>query len=292
MEIENIISFLNSINLRLYKHASNYRTKYYSFSSLSTEKKIALNRMFNEYYEYIETNFSLIGFSEEIILQRVALLNNYYNFINQNNFDNIFSSQGKFRSTILEEFMYILFRDLISEKLVGIDNVEEKINIGGQRAYTNLYFSGTNFLNFVENPEIGIHQKDQDFAIYRPVKITVENNAPLHANLPVVAIENKTYIDKTMLDGSISTAEKIKSGNPYCLFLIVCENYDVSLTIDPKYSKIDQIYVLRKSKRNSPNYNQPIFPEIVLDLFNEVKNHLERNWSDVENKLLNTGKII
>lgn len=292
MEIDNINSFLNSIDLKLYKHASNYRTKYNGFSSLNSEKKNALNRMFDVYYEYIQENISKIGYSEETISRRVELLNYYYNFLSQNNFDNIFPSQGKFRSTILEEFMFILFRDLISEKIRNIENIHDKIKIGGQRAYTNLFFSGTNFLNFIENPEIGIHQKDQDFAIYRPVKITVENNAPLFANLPVVAIENKTYIDKTMLDGSISTAEKIKSGNPYCLFMIVCENYDVSLSIDPKYSKIDQIYVLRKSKRNSPNYNQSIFPEIVLDLFNEVKNHLERNWSDVENKLLNTGKII
>lgn len=292
MEIKTAKEFLRSIDLKLYKHASNYKTKINGFSSLTRDKQNALGKMFEEYYMYIQKNISLNGYSKEVIFERVSLLNNYYNFINQNNFDNVFSSQGKFRSTILEEFMYILFRDLIVEKLSAIEDVNKKIKIGGQRAYTNLYFSGSNFLNFVENPEIGIHQKDQDFAIYRPVKITVENNLPLNANLPVVAIENKTYIDKTMLDGSISTAEKIKAGNPYCLFLIVCENYDVSLTIDPKYSKIDQIYVLRKAKRNAPNYNQPIFPEIVVDLFDEVNNHLSRDWSNVENKLLTSGKII
>ena len=213
MEIKTAKEFLRSIDLKLYKHASNYKTKINGFSSLTRDKQNALGKMFEEYYMYIQKNISLNGYSKEVIFERVSLQNNFYN---------VFSSQGKFRSTILEEFMYILFRDLIVEKLSAIEDVNKKIKIGGQRAYTNLYFSGSNFLNFVENPEIGIHQKDQDFAIYRPVKITVENNLPLNANLPVVAIENKTYIDKTMLDGSISTAEKIKAGNPYCLFLIVC----------------------------------------------------------------------
>ena len=47
----------------------------------------------------------------------------------------------------------------------------------------------------------------------------------------------------------MSTAEKIKTGNPYALFITVSENYDVDLSVDPAYSRIDQIYVWRKCKR-------------------------------------------
>jgi len=43
-----------------------------------------------------------------------------------------------------------------------------------------------------------------------------------------------------MLDGSIVTAEKIKNDNPYCLFLVVTECYDVSLDVDPAYSRINR----------------------------------------------------
>ncbi len=75
-----------------------------------------------------------------------------------------------------------------------------------------------------------------------------------------------------MLDGSIATASKIKSGNPYCLFFIVCETYEVGKQVDPQYTDIDQIYSLRKSdKRGS---RDPFQAEIILDLFNKVKNHL------------------
>ena len=103
-------------------------------------------------------------------------------------------------------------------------------------------------------------------------------------NVPVVSIECKTYIDKTMLEGSIATAEKIKSGNPYCLFLVVTEWYDVSYEVDPAYSRIDQIYVLRKQKRKA-NKNNPINYTVVNDL-------LERDWSNIEQKLTETGKIL
>jgi hypothetical protein len=50
-----------------------------------------------------------------------------------------------------------------------------------------------------------------------------------------------------MYEGFVSTAEKIKRGNPYCIFLIVTETYQVSLDVDPKYSLIDQIYVFASS---------------------------------------------
>jgi hypothetical protein len=95
-----------------------------------------------------------------------------------------------------------------------------------------------------------------------------------------------------MLEGSIATAEKVKSGNPYSLFFIVTENYDVDLKVDPIYSKIDQIYVLRKSKRAKNQPMQPIYSDVLVDLVSEVRIHLTRNWSDVSAKLSNTGKIL
>ena len=44
-------------------------------------------------------------------------------------------------------------------------------------------------------------------------------------------------------------------GNPYALFFIVTENYDVSLDVDPAYSRIDQVFVLRKCTRKSMDAN-------------------------------------
>ncbi len=296
MITKKIQEYLNGLDNKLYKHASNILAKHNNWNKLSEKQQEALPIITKEYYEFSFKNKKLIGYSDKIITQRVELLNNYYDFIAKNNYDNVFTSQGKFRPTIIEEFMYILFRDLIDEKKQEFED-EENLKIGSSRAYTNLFFSGTNFKNFVEIPQIGINQKDQDFAIFRPIDIKIGNSEVVNTNLPIVAIENKTYIDKTMLDGSIATAEKIKSGNPYSLYFIVTETYDVDLTIDPVYSKIDQIYILRKSKpkkiKNKTQYNvKPIHSDVLIDLVNEVKEHLGRDWSNVENKMKKEGKII
>ena len=290
MNNEEIIKYILTLDLSVYKHGSNIIAKYNNWDKLSLTQKKAFPLIVEKYYTFLSENEKLIGYSDKIIGKRTKLLNDYYDFININNYDNVFTSQGKFRPTILEEFMYILFQDLIVETKAKINNGNNDLKIGSSTAYTNLFFSGSNFENFVISPSIGINQKDQDFAIYRPIDITIGASNSIKTNLPIVAIENKTYIDKTMLEGSIATADKIKSGNPYSLYFIVTENYDVDLKIDPAYSKINQIYVLRKSKRKG--ILQPIFSDVLIDLVNFVKNHLTRNWSDVAKKMSDSGKII
>ena len=108
----------------------------------------------------------------------------------------------------------------------------------------------------MKEPNVEINVKDQDFAIYRKVELSIDGKGK-EIKVPIVAVENKTYLDKTMLEGVIATAEKLKSWNPYTRFVVVSENYDVDLKVDPVYSRIDQIYVLRKSKRKE--YFSPIF---------------------------------
>ncbi|HHS97110.1 MAG TPA: Bpu10I family restriction endonuclease [Chloroflexi bacterium] len=158
------------------------------------------------------------------------------------------------------------------------------------RAYSNLFFAPRSLQEFIHTPRMRINEKDQDFAIYRSVRVRADGEEKL-IKVPVVSIECKTYIDKTMLEGSIATAEKIKMGNPYCLFVVVTEWYDVSYEVDPKYSRIDQIYVLRRSKRREES-SQPIDPDVVLDLFGFVHEHLTRDWSSIEEKMRREGKIL
>jgi hypothetical protein len=171
-------------------------------------------------------------------------------------------------------------------KLPAIKN--NQFNLGPIKAYSNLFFAPKNLDSFNKQSGLTINEKDQDFAISKEILIKIDNEEK-KINIPIVSIENKTFLDKTMLDGSIATASKIKSGNPYCLFFIVCETYEVGKQVDPQYTDIDQIYSLRKSdKRGS---RDPFQAEIVLDLFNKVKNHLDSDWSNVSENI-KSGKII
>lgn len=249
-----------------------------------------LQEIKDKYLEWKHENMSLIGTTRADIKSRVRLLNEYKTFINQPRFKKEagnrhgFSSQSQLHSSVLEEFMFYLFKDI--KKLAN-----KHINWGRTKAYTNLYFAPPGIDKLEESSNIVINVKDQDFSISKEIilKSRVSNNENWQESaiyVPIVSIECKTYLDKTMYEGSVSTAEKIKRGNPYCIFLIVTETYEVGLDVDPKYSLIDQIYVLRKDDGRNP-----ICDDIVCDLFEFVESHINSDWYDIRNKI-KRGKMI
>lgn len=255
-----------------------------------TENIDLLKQIQINYLKWKEDNLKITGTTREDIRMKVELLNNYKSFINNpiykkeagNNFG--FTSQSQLHSSVIEEFMYYLFKDM--EKLEN-----KNMSWGRTHAYTNLYFAPPSIDAFEEGSNIVINVKDQDFSISKEVilKSRVSNNENWQQNtiyVPIVSIECKTYLDKTMYEGSVSTADKIKKGNPYCIFLIVTETYQVSLDVDPKYSSIDQIYVLRKD-----NIKNPVYEDVVWDLFEFVNSHINSNWYNVRERI-KTGKMI
>ena len=265
-------------------HASNILKKYGDGQKISQLIQVA-----DKYATYLEENLKLVGFTDTIIRKRVHLLNDYYNFIHNNNLDNLYTSQGKFRPTILEEFLYLLFKDFVKQYQTKL-NAQEQLESGSVKAYSNLYFKAKSLDEFITNPDMAVNEKEQDFAIYRKFVLTVNGNKTVNLHVPALAIEAKTFIDKTMLDGIIATAEKVKSGNPYSMFVSVTETYDVAFGVDPAYSRIDQIYVLRKTTRKAAWAD--IDADVVLRMFHEIKAHLERPWSDIETRIKEDGVII
>ena len=269
-------------------HASNIITKLKK-GNLTPKQKVALNDIVVEYAKYLKEIVQIKINSDKDIEKSVKLLNKYYNFLHKNKYDNTFSAQGKFRPTILEEFLYFLFRDIVHAKKIQYDSANV-VSSGNVKAYTNLFFKAKDFPNFIKSPEIGINEKDQDYAIFRSFDVAIDNNPPIKVQIPAIAIEAKTYIDKTMLDSIIATAEKLKSGNPYTRFVVVAERYDVGLAVDPSYSRIDQIYVLRKGMRKDEW--KEIDSKVVCRLFHETTNHMERPWSDISQRLNEEGVIL
>lgn len=227
------------------------------------------------------------------IAKLVVGLNAYKDFVDQPKFrkekgnPNGFTSQSKLHSTVIEEFMYHL--------LSGIPALAGKhLEYGPTNAYSNLYFAPADLQAFETKSGLIINTKDQDFAISKKVQLSTvllpagePEKRDIH--VPVVSIECKTYLDKTMYEGSVATAEKIKRGNPYSLFLIVTETYEVPTTVDPICSEIDQIYVLRKQRRRENK--QSIQTDIVEDLFEKIAAYTSLSSRDVGKKI-KAGKLI
>lgn len=272
-------------------HASNIQAKLTKkkLGQLTPKQNIAISDIEAHYLVYINKQLTLRGISDKILSQRVDLLNEYYDFLDHN-YSNTFSSQGKFRSSILEEFLYLVFKDEIAKLKKDIKDDKNTLLLGNAKAYTNIYFSPANIKCFINDLSIGVNTKDQDFAIFREAQVVVDGKSYI-VNIPIVAIEAKTYLDKTMLEGSIATAEKIKMGNPYTKFYVATESYDVSFDVDPSYSRIDQIFVLRKSKRKDREHHN-IYFDVVKSMVDEIRKHLNDDWGDTEAKLNKQGIII
>lgn len=257
---------------------------------LTTRQERAIENIISEYLQYIGLQCGLSGFSAAVLRQRVDALNQYYRYFETHEYDNVFSAQGKFRPTILEEFMYILFKDMILFLKRRNGDEQNVLRMGSVKAYNNLYFKSQDLNSFIHDIHTGVNVKDQDFAIYREMVLSI-NDVRATINLPIIAVEVKTNLDKTMLEGAIATAEKIKMGNPYARFFVVTENYDVDLNVDPAYSRIDQIFVLRKTKRKTTP-KPDICYDVVKLFVDEVYAYLGRRWGDLEHKLDTQGILI
>jgi len=114
-----------------------------------------------------------------------------------------------------------------------------------------------------------------------------------------VAIECKTYLDKTMLEGSSTAGAQLFSRNPNAMYVVVAEWLKLTDKVNLKKYRVDQIFVLRKQKNTDREFRydegyekNPIYADVVEALFEMVREHLTSTWDgSVQNKL-KTGLLI
>jgi hypothetical protein len=235
-------------------------------------------------------NLKLIGPEKDprandnsIIEKRVQIFNEYKNFLDQKEYAEHFDSRSNLHSSALEEFIYYLFKDLVAE-------FSQDAWIGKCHAFKDIFFRSDNFEEMLKKPNIEIEKKDHDFVI--GVKINADfscqgSNEQQKEDLeiPAVAIECKTYLDKTMLEGSSTAGEQLKDRNPNALYIVVAERLKLTEAVNLKKYKVDQIYILRKQKNTDREYRydpsyiaNPIYPDVVENLFNFVRDYLKTDW--------------
>lgn len=256
------------------------------------------------YNQWKAANETLIGPTTDItpndtsvIEERARLLNDYKEFLDQQHYAEKFDSRSNLHSSVLEEFMYYLFRDLV----LSISNTAL---IGKSHSFKDVFFRASSYREMVAKPHALVEIKDHDFAIGASVKatmkckgsdITEEHNW----DIPAVAIECKTYLDKTMLQDVSTAAEQLKQKNPNAMYIVVAEWLKLTDSVNLKKYKIDQIYVLRKQKntdrefRYDVNYQKnPIYPDVIEHCFNSVREFLTSDWEGGISHRLNRGFLI
>lgn len=296
------------------------------------ESRRFLREIRSRYDVWSAANLALVGpgtavnaADGETLRQRVELLQGYKDFLDAQRYAEKFDSRSNLHSSVLEEFMFYLFKDLAA-------GLGERCLIGKSHSFKDMFFSPPNYGEMLRRPHAKIEIKDHDFVLgatyeasfdatippaetdvmgdglevrveqkpadYGQVAVTSEAETHLF-DVPAVAIECKTYLDKTMLEGSSRAAEEIKARNPNGLYIVVMEWIKLTDAINLQKYKVDQIYVLRKQKntdreyRYEPGYvKNPIYPDVVTHLYETVRSHLTSSWVGGVGYGLNRGWLL
>lgn len=263
----------------------NHPSKYTDAESVKFLKEIRV-----KYDQWKKANENLKGpwkdkknGDKKIIEQRVKLLNDYKNFLDQQHYAEKFDSRSNLHSSVLEEFMYLLFRDLVH-------SISKDALIGKSHSFKDVFFRAPSYSAMVKSAHAWIEKKDHDFAIGTSVKASMICNGQTVKedhdwDIPAIAIECKTYLDKTMLQDVSTAAEQLKMKNPNAMYIVVAEWLKLTESVNLKKYKIDQIYVLRKQKntdrefRYDANYQKnPIYGDVIQHLFDTVREFLTSDW--------------
>jgi len=277
----------------------NHKTKY--LDDVSRQYLIEIREEYNLWREEnLKLNGPLIVNSEEdiyIINARVKLFSQYKDFLDQQHYAEKFDSRSNLHSSVLEEFMYYLFKDLVL-------NFSTTALIGKARAFKDIFFQSKNYSEMVENPNIHIEIKDHDFVIGVNIEATMQCSGQRKIQneilqIPAIAIECKTYLDKTMLEGASNAGEQLLAKNPNALYIVVSEWLKLTEKVNLKKYKVDQIFVLRKQKNTDREFRyeagyvkNPIYEDVVLNLFEMVREHLTNPWEGSIQERLSRGYLI
>ncbi|ERT08116.1 bpu10I restriction endonuclease family protein [Lyngbya aestuarii BL J] len=278
----------------------NHKTKYKDDISKQYLSEIRI-----KYQQWHEQNTSLKGplieknnEDQHILECRVNYLNDYKDFIDQQKYAEKFDSRSNLHSTVLEEFMYYLFKDLVSE-------FSEYALIGKSHSFKDIFFLPSSYRNMLISPQALIERKDHDFAIGVHVDATLQCRGQTEReqdswDIPAVAVECKTYLDKTMLQDASTAAVQLKNKNPNALYIVVAEWLKLTNAVNLRKYQIDQVYVLRKQKNTDREFRyletyvkNPIYSDVVIHLFETVREFLSSpSWEGGVNYGLQRGYLI
>ena len=261
----------------------------------TTGKDLAL--VYKHYKEFLEKTKDITVLDETGVKDLVRAFNNYRLAVLEPIESRKNSGQENIRSSMLEEFFCHLFIDVIKESLV---EVPDNLFLGKANSFVDLTFSPSSFKEIFLEPNPYFHSKDQDFVLGVSLGVTIQAEKKSYSQeiiIPVVAIECKTYIERNMLDSCSGTASRIKSAMPYCIYIVASEYMKLKDEL-PELSDINEIYILCKASnsdrlRNRKNGVDPhkIDEDLIIDLFNKIKGHLNSIWWQ-PSRALETGKII
>jgi hypothetical protein len=109
--------------------------------------------------------------------------------------------------------------------------------------------------------------KDVDFCIAKEITADFEGNKYL-VRIPIIAIEAKTYIDKTMFNEAQFTASILKQGTPNVKVYVFAIRNEIGLDQIPSTSPLDEVFIVSGDGK--------IDEDTVYDFYREIAEAISR----------------
>lgn len=285
--MRDLILLLTQIDPKL-PHGSNLKTK--ALKELKSQSKhealtkeiVMLYLAFNNSLQSIDD----VHEKSSWITDSLAYLEVYYNHIKSDKF-RIYSHQSDFLSSLLPEFLYRMYKKFILNKYPDF-SIETQKDLIIDLSFLPYNGSSVNFKS-----------KRVDVAILKPCSFVVNNTALSGFNIPIIAVEVKTNLDKNMISGVEYSVQRLKRTFPLCKYYLISEFVDFAYEKQNYASSaIDEILIKRKQKRSEVRHGaktlNPIDSQLMLNHLEEVLFYIEVTSKEplLLSKRLKMGKLI
>jgi len=212
-----------------------------------------------KYKEWIKKLKDTNGEKASVLKEYVKAFDEYKRYVDlelifdsENDFLYRQKGQLKLDNTVIEEFLPLLVLKYFESELNNMD-----LFLGPTTCISGIRFD-SGLATKLPGGGIQLRQKDQDFAISRPLFLKASHKSDFsdavvkESKIAYIASECKTNLDKTMFQEAAATALDVKTAVPSAKYYLLCEWLDMT-PISTSSTAIDEIIILRKAKRLSSN---------------------------------------
>lgn len=287
MELKELVERLSKLDSKL-PHCSNLKKKA-TDELKKPSKNIALTKEIVSLYLKYNSEIQKLNKTSDAKKWIATALNHfekYYSEIKTAKFK-IFSHQSDFLSSLLPEFLYLLYNKFVIDKFKGFV-IETQKDLVIDLSFLPYSTSAVNFKS-----------KRVDVAILKPCLFAVNKQKLNDFHIAMIAVEVKTNLDKNMISGVEYSVQRLKRTFPLCKYYLISELADFAYN-KQNYaaSAIDEILITRKQKRSEVRQDATKLKTIDADL---IHNHLTEVLAYLDdavkeptilNQRLKKGKLI
>jgi len=234
-------------------------------------------------YEMWVSSMNVVDYDgERNIEPMINLLNDYKTYVDlelifDSRDDFLYRQKGQLKlvSSIIEEFMPHLIEKVFYREIKKMNLI-----LGPRSAFSDIIFNPN--ISARNGGGMSVKEKDHDFVIAHPLFIKTSREQTFvpysfkQTNLPYVAAEIKTNLDKTMFQEANATSSDLKTSVPNSKYFIIAEWLDMK-PVNTASTAIESVLILRGKRMPQEQRNMYNTAEGRMRNRGELVEFLESN---------------